>query len=267
MALNIEKVKARLNSLQNQTQKQDFLWKPPVGKSLIRLVPYKFNKENPFIELYFHYNIAGKTYLSPVSFGRPDPLVEFGEKLKSSGDKQQYKLAKVLEPKLRTFAPMIVRGEEDSGVKFWGFGKTVYQELLNFIADSDYGDITDPAHGRDIVVEFKSAEETGKSFPTTSIRVKPNKSMLVESKEAFEKIYNSQKDITEIYKEYSYDELSEVLKNWLKPENQKKDSESSEDVDVDEKPTVPQQKKTSPNVTTASNIDEVSAKFEELFNQ
>ena len=50
---------------------------------------------------------------------------------------------------------MIVRGEENEGVKYWGFGKTVYQELLSII-DPDYGDISDPVSGRDVVVEFKT---------------------------------------------------------------------------------------------------------------
>ena len=44
---------------------------------------------------------------------------------------------------MRTFAAVIVRGKESEGVKFWGFGKTVYQELLGVIYDPDYGDITD----------------------------------------------------------------------------------------------------------------------------
>ena len=64
---------------------------------------------------------------------------------------------------MRTYAPVVVRGEESQGVKFWGFGKTVYQELLSII-DPDYGDITDPISGRDVSVEFKTAEETGASF-------------------------------------------------------------------------------------------------------
>ena len=41
------------------------------------VLPYKFNKDNPFIELYFHYDLGGKNYLSPISFGRPDPIEEF----------------------------------------------------------------------------------------------------------------------------------------------------------------------------------------------
>ena len=57
---------------------------------------------------------------------------------------------------MRTFKPVIVRGEESEGVKFWGFGKTAYQELLSIIIDPDYGDITDPKNGRDITLEFKT---------------------------------------------------------------------------------------------------------------
>ncbi|MAP03164.1 MAG: hypothetical protein CMF85_05080 [Candidatus Marinimicrobia bacterium] len=53
-------------------------------------------------------------------------------------------MGRSLMPKMRTFVPVIVRGEEAEGVKFWGFGKEVYQELLGVIADPDYGDITDP---------------------------------------------------------------------------------------------------------------------------
>ena len=74
-------------------------------------------------------------------------------------------MARKLEAKMRTFAPVIVRGEEGQGVRFWGFGKTVYQELLSVIADPDYGDITDAVSGRDVSVEFITAEESGASFP------------------------------------------------------------------------------------------------------
>ena len=265
MGLNIDKVRSRLTSLQTQTTKQDYLWKPPTGKSQIRIVPYKFNKDNPFIELLFHYNIAGKTYLSPASFGRPDPFMEFAEKLRASGNKDDYKMSKLLEPKLRTFAPIVVRGEEDKGVKFWGFGKTVYQELLSIIADPDYGDITDPANGRDVVVEFKSAEETGKSFPNTTIRVKPNKSMLVETKEAFQKILDTQKDIIEIYKEFTYEDLQAVLKTWLTGDKDKKNGEAASEEDAPE-PTVAKTEDKTPAPATAANLDEVSKKFDELFN-
>ena len=61
-------------------------------------MPYQHNRDNPFIELYFHYNFGGKSILSPISFGRPDPIVEFGEKLKSTGNSDDWKSGKKLEP-------------------------------------------------------------------------------------------------------------------------------------------------------------------------
>ena len=207
----------RFNSLQNTSKKSDSLWKPTPGKHQIRLVPYKFNKDIPFIELFFHYNINNKTYLSPISFGRPDPIVEFAEKLKRTGDTDDWKAGKKMEPKLRTFAPIIVRGKENEGVKFWGFGKTVYQDILGYIADPDYGDITDPISGRDIVLEIQSAEESNAAYPTTTIRVKPSQSKISETADGIANILDNQKDIIELYSELSYAELKGVLENWLNP--------------------------------------------------
>ena len=214
MSTNIDAIRARLNKLQGTQKTADSLWKPSVGKHQLRLVPYKFNKEIPFIELYFHYNINNKSYLSPASFGRPDPIVEFADKLKRMGGKDDYREAKKMEPKLRTFVPVIVRGLEHEGVKFWGFGKTVYQELLGYFADPDYGDLSHPLNGRDIVVDY-TAPEGGASYPTTTIRVKPNSTKLHDEDSKIRELLENQKDITTIYSELSYDELKKILENWL----------------------------------------------------
>ena len=207
----------RFKSLQNNTKKSDSIWKPANGKSQIRIVPYKFNRDLPFIELYFHYNINNKTYLSPISFGRPDPIVEFAEKLKRTGDTDDWKAGKKMEPKLRTFVPVIVRGKENEGVKFWGFGKTVYQDILGYIADPDYGDISDPMSGRDIVLEVTSAEESNASYPTTTIRVKPATTKLHDDPAVVKDLLENQKEITDLYSELSYAELKTILENWLNP--------------------------------------------------
>ena len=201
--MDINAIKQRLSQLKETNTKQSSLWKPSPGTQQVRIVPYKFNKDNPFIELYFHYDMGDKFYLSPISFGRPDPIEEFATKLKTSGNGDDYKLGKKIEAKMRTYAPIIVRGEENEGVKFWGFGKMVYQELLSIIADPDYGDITDPVNGRDIVVEFKTSEETGRSFPMTSIRVKPNQTPVTENTDTMKTIKDTQREITELYKELS----------------------------------------------------------------
>ena len=124
------------------------------------------------------------------------------------------------------------RGEENQGVKFWGFGKTVYQELLSIIADPDYGDITDSVNGRDVAVEFKTAEETGKSFPSTSIRVKPNQTPITEDASVLESINESQKNITEIYQERSYDELTQALNEYLNGDSTSEEETNEEVVET-----------------------------------
>jgi hypothetical protein len=273
MAINLDAIKSRLNKLQNTQRTTVELWKPAPGKHTIRLVPYKFNKENPFIELYFHYNINNKTYLSPMSFGRPDPIVEFADKLKRMGDKEDWKAAKKMEPKLRTFVPVLVRGEEGEGVRFWGFGKTVYQEILGYMADPDYGDITDPESGRDITVEVVSAEDSGTSYPVTTIRVKPKETPLAATKAENDKFLGEQKEITELYSELTYAELKNVLEGWLNPSaaaSEEEKSVSAETLsstaanDDEEAPfdTTPSK----PAAAPAKKLDDVAAAFDDLFN-
>ena len=116
--MDISQLKSRLASLQNPRggQKKDFsltIWKPTVGKHLVRIVPSTYNKSNPFKELFFHYGINNKTMISPTSYGEKDPIVEFAQGLRKSDDWQS---AKKFEPKLRVFVPVIVRGEEEKGV-------------------------------------------------------------------------------------------------------------------------------------------------------
>ena len=252
--MDINSIRKRLNQLQTTNNRTSNLWKPQPGKQVIRVLPYKHNKDNPFIELFFHFGLNNKTFLSPITYGRPDPIEEFAQKLKTSGNREEYQMARKLEAKMRTFAPVIVRGEETQGVRFWGFGKTVYQELLSVIADPDYGDITDPVSGRDVSVEFKTAEETGASFPKTTIRVKPNQTPIVEDKAKLEGILDNQKDITELYQELSYEELTDVLNEWLNPELSEEEN-----------------KETAPASVVAAEstktVEDASKAFDDLFNK
>ena len=275
MAIDLDKIKAKLTNLSQSNNRKNYQWKPQPGKQQVRIVPYMHQPDNPFIELYFHYGINNRTYLSPKSFGRPDPIVEFAEKLTRSGDKDDYRMGRSLMPKMRTFVPVIVRGEEAEGVRFWGFGKEVYQELLGVIADPDYGDITDPTNGRDITIEFLSAEEAGRSFPKTNIRVKPNTTPVSENKNIVDGVANNQAEITEIYQELGYDDLKDALEKWVSGESEE-DAPPAESVGSDEKVVVEetQTEVKQPKVASATSeqskpnatsTEDVEAAFEELF--
>ena len=58
----------------------------------------------------------------------------------------------------------MVRGQEDQGIRIWSYGKMAYENLLGLVLDPDYGDITDPQTGTDIVLNYTVPGTPG-SFP------------------------------------------------------------------------------------------------------
>ena len=250
--MDINAIKSRLNQLSQTNSTANSFWKPPAGKTQIRITPYVENKDNPFVELFFHYSLVpNKTVLSPLSFGRPDPVQQFADKLKSTGDKDEWIQGKRIEPKMRTFVPVIVRGEETEGVKWWGFGKTVYQELLSIIADPDYGDISDSMTGRDIVVERQTAAEAGNQYGKTTIRVKPNQTALVEDMDLSKKLLTVQPNIVELYTEPDFETLKGHLSTFLNPDG------GTEETATEKK---------EPEMVTSQASSNVEDDFDKLFN-
>jgi len=221
--MDLNEIKNRLAKLNNKggggsSNFKNNFWRPPVGeKSQIRIVPYTHNKDFPFSELYFYFGIGKPRMIALSNFDESDPILEFASQLRKSGDKENMELAKKLFPKLRVFAPVIVRGEEDKGVRFYEFGKMVYQELLGVMADEDYGDITDIQKGRDITVEVIPAAETGKMFNTTTVRVKPKQTPIIDDESKVEGLLENQKELVSLFKKYSFEELKGELQGWLKP--------------------------------------------------
>jgi len=214
------------NKLQNMQQKpkgakvdyEKIFWKPPVGKTQVRVIPSKFDKTNPFKELFFHYGITNKVMISPTSFGEKDPIAEFARQLRQSNDKENWRLAKKLDPKMRVFVPVIVRGEEDKGVRLWQFGKEMYMEFLSMADDDDIGDFTDIIEGRDFTVDTVGPEVTGTAYNKSSIRPRTKITPLSEDSSQVEKWLEEQPDPSTLFKRYTFEEMKEALEKWLTPE-------------------------------------------------
>jgi len=224
MAMDLSAIKSKLSSLQNQKsggQKRDMsliLWKPTVGKHSVRIVPAMWDKSNPFKEVLVHYGIGNRTMISLVNFGEKDPIVEFAKQLATTGDKENWVMSKKLEPKMRVFVPVIVRGEEEKGVRLWEFGKQIYAELLSLADDPDVGDYTDVIEGRDITIETTGPETNGTNFNQSKVRVRTKTTPLSEDAAEVDKWLNNQPEVFSIFKKYSYDEMKESLLSWLHPE-------------------------------------------------
>ena len=193
-------------------------WKPQVGNYTIRIVPAKSNKQNPFKEVYFHYGFAKGPVLALNNFGEADPIMEFAAKLRQSKDRDNWALAKKLDPKMRVFVPVIVRGEEHLGVRLWEFGKEVYKSLLGFAADEDYGDFTDIQEGFDFKIDAVAAEVAGRKVVSCTLRPRPKASPISEDINQINKWLEEQPDIMTINRKREYNDIKELLAKWLNPE-------------------------------------------------
>ena len=224
--MDLSKLKQKLDTLQSKPQggqKTDYsliYWKPTIGKQQIRIVPSAYDASNPFAELKFYYGITNKVMISPTNFGEKDPIALFAGKLREGEyNKENYILAKKLDAKNRIFVPVIVRGEEDKGVRLWQFGKLVYEELLALAVDDEIGDYTDIVNGRDLTVETVGPEATGTPYNKSSVRVRLKTSPLSTDAELVEKWTNEQPNPKgDLFKRYSFDEMKVALEKWLSPE-------------------------------------------------
>ena len=191
MAIDLDAIRRKLNQLSGQNNKKNVMWRPQEGEEhTVRLLSFPDNDGQPFKERWFYYNIGNNPgLLAPYQFNNPDPIQELINKLRDDGSKESYELAKKLYPKMRSYAPVIVRGEEEKGVQIWSFGKTVYQTLLNYMLDEDYGDITDPKDGFDIKVSC--TKPPGRQYAMTEVRPRPRSTPLNKnSKQAKEWLDN-----------------------------------------------------------------------------
>lgn len=230
--MDLNEIKKRLESLNKQStgnsgggEKKNIFWKPTVGKQLVRVVPSKFNPAFPFTEMSFYYGIGNNTMASPANWGEKDPIKEFAKQLRQSSDKENWRLAKKLDAKVRVFVPVVVRGEESEGVKLWQFGKEVYQEFLNLAADEEIGDFTDIMEGRDIKLVTVGPEVTGTAYNKTSISPSLKSSPLSKDKNELEKFLDVQPNPMEVFKKYTFEEVKQALQNWLSPEEGEETSE------------------------------------------
>jgi hypothetical protein len=236
--MNIDAIKQRLNALQSnqntgKKEKIDYTkvyWKPKQeGKYQIRIVPSKNDATNPFQEVFVHYGISKFPIYALTNWGEKDPIVEFATKLRTTNDKENWVLAKKLDPKMRIFAPVIVRGEEDQGVRLWEFGKEIYMQLLGIAEDEDYGDYTDINEGRDFTVDVVKGDVGGRQGLKSSIRIKPKVSPVSTDAAQIKTFLSEQPSILEIQRKMDYETLKTTLQTWLTPETN--DEEGTEEVE------------------------------------
>jgi hypothetical protein len=278
---NIDLIKQRLTKLQSKTsgnfEKVDYttlFWKPKLGKSVVRIVPRKANKDYPFAEVDFHqYNVFKKSVYTLSNFGEKDPVEQFVKELYNENNEESKELARKIKPRKKYYCNVLVRGEEGLGVRIWEFNKTTYEKLLSIMADDDFGDVADINSGTDLTIEgYNDSIKIGKrdvNYIAVNVTPKRNLSVLSDNAELVKSYLENQKDILDVYKRYSYDEIKTMLKEYLNPTDtteEASDSVASDSISPDEESSEEAPAKTyTPEVSKKTAPKSSSSKFDEIF--
>lgn len=260
MAIDLEAIKRKIQQISGNNK--GAFWRPKAGEFLVRILPWKdLDKDGTiFHERYFYYNIGVKSgILAPKQFGKADPVQELIDKLRQENTEDSSKTAKNLYPNMRAYAAVVVRGEEDKGVRIWSFGKDVYERLLSFYLDEDVAeitqDITSIENGLDLKVKLE--QQKGKKYLTTKVDPKLKASKLskdpAQVKEWLAKMPKVDEHIPELK---SYEEIEKLLNDWLNADTFNKD-----DLETSSEPS---QKVSTDTVSKASNnIDDIMKELED----
>ena len=221
MGINLDKMRAKLDALHNKGKRDSPFWRPEDGEQTLRIVPTPDG--DPFKEFWFHYNLGKNPgFLSPKrNFGIDDPLNDFVRQLFQAGDDASIKQAKDLMAKQRFFAPVLVRGEEEKGVRIWGFGKRAYEQLLQLVLNPEYGDITDVETGTDLVITY--GKPPGAQYPQTGITPRRRSSPLcddaVGGSDRCAELLDNIPNFDELFPRKTPQEIQVMLDEWLAGED------------------------------------------------
>ena len=111
------------------------------------------------------------------------------------------------------------------------------------------------------MIERQTPAEAGNQYGKTTVRVKPNQTPITEDKSVLEGVMENQSDLTELYTEPTYDELKEVLANYLNPSD-----ESEETTTKTATPAATTQTTTSTKTEEPKKTADVEDAFDQLFN-
>ena len=225
MGIDLSKLRDRLAAVQHKGGGDNTFWRPSDGEQSIRIVPTADG--DPFKDYWFHYNVGdNRGFLCPKrNYGDHCPVCEFASQLwregAASDDAEAKKMAKGLFARQRFFSPVLVRGEEDQGVRVWGYGKTAYESLLGLVLNPEYGDITDPESGTDLVLTY--GKPAGASFPQTKLTPRRRSSVLcddaVGGDDRCAELLENIPDFDNIFDRTSSDDVQAMLDEYLSNES------------------------------------------------
>lgn len=220
-------------------------WNPKEGKNVIRILPAWTTKGvhagKFFFRAFLHYGFRaegrGRAYPCLQMFDEHAacPACEFIDVLKEEGSEESTNLSRRLRRQARYYVNLIDR-RTPTEVKIYGMRRRQMQTLRGYLQDPDYGDVTDPKEGRDVIID-----RTGAGLQTQyEIRIRP-KTSEIDMEGWEEKLHKLHKEVIETItrEEYvkamklSFGKLYTKAMGLKEPAKPEPDEEKEEEIEED----------------------------------
>lgn len=251
MSSILDKVAERLKELNSGgSNKMDYA-KVKDGRNVFRILPGATEDDFFAEEAFVHYSVGaegnnkGFTAICPTSRGdhHKCPICDHARQVKAlskAKDDEYDKLARSLFRKKRVYMNVIDRSLDlsqftfedgkwknvgtdtdlpQSPVQILSTGVSVYKSILGIMSDPEYGDITHPTEGLDVIIT-KSGTGFNTEYDVKTVRK--------ESPIGLENWKEGLSDLSVLSKSKSYDELKAMLDG--SPSSSESDTQGSNDV-------------------------------------
>lgn len=221
MSLNLDKIRAKLEALKSGEfgNSNSIIWRPKPGTHVVRTLPWPDMPDGEvYPERWFYYEITRGGCVVPDAFGEPDPVKDLRIKCYEDGRPEMRELAKKLHPRRKAYVPIIVRGEENLGVRLWAMSKTIHEEMLGYYLvrslNPGPGGIADLEQGFDVDVTVE--KPAGTDFYRTKTDVpRDREPTAAGSPEDVKKWMSELPNINEMYPCPSYEEVKNLVEQWF----------------------------------------------------
>jgi hypothetical protein len=157
-----------------ETERKGNFFKVKKPKVQLRFLPPKRGGKT-FIKTWQHYTeIVPGDKRTQVIVNCPKrmkkercPLCEMADKKFSTGSKADQERGYDLKAKLRVYAAVVDRDDEDKGVQTYPFGQTIFDALISIRDDTDF---VHPVNGCDIIIRKKGSTRNDTEYMVSAAR-------------------------------------------------------------------------------------------------
>lgn len=238
-----------------ETASDSKYFKPRGGKNFIRVLPpWGPGADGTFFyagALHYKFKIGGRDRAIPcTAFSGKGPcaICTLCDKLKAHGEEDYKKLAQEIRMSKKFWVNIVARdkmgkAEPDARIQIYGGNQKFINSILEAFDEEDYGDVTDPIEGHDLILT-KKGEGMASRYSAT-VRPRPTPLALPGWKKHIHKLdevvleWMSEGEIMEAIAKNYGEEAVEVgfsLKRAKKKQVEEVDDEEEDEEDEDDEP-------------------------------